>query len=258
MIIKGRAISNGIAKGKVVKVDEPFGFLGGVDPSTGDLLVADGENIAGKVFVFPHGKGSTVGSFVMYDLLVHGNAPAAIVNRSAETIVTTGAVISSIPMVDSVDTDLLRDGDIVYVNGTDGTISLEVPCTRAASAAVMVGDRFLILQRPDDADVYPGRHSLVAGKLERGETPAEAAAREVLEETGLLVGEPDDALKPLFTRDGDRLWEVSLFLYRLDAAEPVLNSENTGFFWKTLEEILDDPLMAGTTAGNLARLMRRG
>nr|WP_201013761.1 DUF126 domain-containing protein [Candidatus Methanomethylophilus sp. 1R26] len=45
---------------------EAFSFLGGVDGSTGDLHVRDG-NIAGRVFMFPNGKGSTVGSYVVYD-----------------------------------------------------------------------------------------------------------------------------------------------------------------------------------------------
>ncbi|MCL1979115.1 MAG: DUF126 domain-containing protein, partial [Methanomassiliicoccaceae archaeon] len=96
MILHGRAISPGKIEGKVLKIDGAFSFLGGVNASTGDLT-STGGNIAGKVFVFSAGKGSTVGSFVMYDLMVHGRAPAAIINSSAETIVTTGAVISSIP-----------------------------------------------------------------------------------------------------------------------------------------------------------------
>ena len=77
VIFKGRSISNGIGKGEVVKLEEPLSFLGGVEGSTGDLKVRDG-NVAGKILVFPKGKGSTVGSFVMYDLMVHGKAPAAV------------------------------------------------------------------------------------------------------------------------------------------------------------------------------------
>ena len=107
-------------------LEEPLSFLGGVDGSTGELRVGRGGNVAGKVLVFPKGKGSTVGSFVMYDLMIHGVAPAAVVNESAETIVATGAVISSIPMVDSVPTVyMFQDGDMATVDADAGTVDIE-------------------------------------------------------------------------------------------------------------------------------------
>lgn len=241
MIVKGRAISPGIAKGRVVRLDDAFSFLGGVEASTGDLKVAEGKNIAGKVFVFPKGKGSTVGSFVMYDLMVHGKAPAAVINREAETIVTTGAVISSIPMVDRIDTDIFRDGDTVSVNGTDGTISIEnVRYVRTVSSMIVVDGRILVLHRPDNAKSFPGRHSLVSGKIEGGETPLEAARREVMEETQIAVGKPDAVLDPQYIREGDVLWEVTAFRFDLAWANPVLNCENTAFEWLAIEDLCKD------------------
>ncbi|MFA6805636.1 MAG: DUF126 domain-containing protein [Candidatus Methanomethylophilaceae archaeon] len=255
MIIKGRSITPGIAKGKVIKYDEAFSFLGGVDTSTGDLRVADG-NIAGKVFVFPKGKGSTVGSFVMYDLMVHGTAPVAVINRSAETIVTTGAVISSIPMVDMIDTDILRDGDIVSVNGTDGSISIETArYIRTVSSAIMVKGRVLVLHRPDTARSFPGAHSLVSGKIEPGESAEDAAAREIMEETRIPVDKADRVLEPFYVREKDIVWEVTAFLYILDSAEPVLNEENVAFEWLTPEQLKADPKAVTGVPGALDRLL---
>ncbi len=124
MKIQGRTISPGKAEGRVLKITEPLSFLGGIDGSTGELRVGGGGNVAGKVLVFPKGKGSTVGSFVMYDLMVHGKQPAAVVNESAETIVATGAVISSIPMVDQIPMDALEDGDLVRVDADTGEIEI--------------------------------------------------------------------------------------------------------------------------------------
>ena len=124
MKIQGRTISPGKAEGRVLKLTEPLSFLGGVDGSTGELRVGDGGNVAGRVLVFPKGKGSTVGSFVMYDLMVHGRQPAAVINESAETIVATGAVISSIPMVDQIPMDALEDGDLVRVDADTGEIEI--------------------------------------------------------------------------------------------------------------------------------------
>ena len=149
MILQGRTISRGKAVGEVLKLEEPLSFLGGVDGATGELRVEKEGNVADRVLVFPRGKGSTVGSFVMYDLMVHGKAPCAVINSSAETIVATGAVISSIPMIDSVDVDLLHDGDKVIVDADEGTVDIiDVKVIECSSSVLMIGDRFLMLHRP--------------------------------------------------------------------------------------------------------------
>lgn len=238
-MINGRSISGGKAKGIVLKFDEGFSFLGGVDASTGDLRVREG-NIAGKVFAFPKGKGSTVGSFVMYDLMVHGKAPAAVINTSAETIVTTGAVISSIPMIDSIPMDILKDGDVVTVDGDTGSLEIEgVRVRDVVSSAIVVKGKVLILHRPASANSYPGAWSLVAGKVEPEESVEVAAAREIMEETQITVGAPDSHLPPVYVREGMTVWKVYPFMYRLDFAEPILNTENTECRWVEPSELKD-------------------
>jgi uncharacterized protein len=238
MILKGRAISSGTAEGKALRINGAFSFLGGVDASTGDLKVEGGDNISGKVFVFPKGKGSTVGSFVMYDLKAHGKAPAAIINVSAETIVTTGAVISSLPMVDGIDVGLIRAGDDIMVDGTRGYVEIKgVEFIRAVSSVILSGGRVLMLHRPATARSFPDRWSLVSGKIERGETPEEAARREMMEETQISVSLPDAALPPMYVREGSIVWEIYPFLYRLDSAEPILNHENTEYSWSRPEDM---------------------
>jgi predicted aconitase with swiveling domain len=98
---------------------EPIGFLGGVDPETGVVIESghplEGESVAGRVLVFPTGKGSTVGSYTLYRLARNGVGPAAIVNAESEPIVAVGAIISDIPMVDRVDIAQLSTGDIVVI-----------------------------------------------------------------------------------------------------------------------------------------------
>lgn len=240
MILKGRSISPGKAEAEVIKYDSDFSFLGGVNASTGELNAAGG-NIAEKVFVFPGGKGSTVGSFVMYDLKVHGKAPAAIINKSAETIVTTGAVISSIPMVDSVDTDLLQTGDKVAVDGDDGTVEIKgIKIIRVVSSVIYDGGKILMLKRPDNAKSFPGRWSLVAGKIENGERPDEAAVREIMEETQIKVNECDVSIPPVYVREENTIWEVYPFLFRTEGSKPILNKENVCFEWKDLNDILEN------------------
>jgi predicted aconitase with swiveling domain len=72
MLFKGRSINPGRAEGEAVVSKEPIGFYGGVDPKTGMFIEKghelEGKSIAGKILVFPKGKGSTVGSYVIYGL----------------------------------------------------------------------------------------------------------------------------------------------------------------------------------------------
>lgn len=119
--LAGRVIKRGRAEGVVLLSPDPLGFLGGVDPDTGIVIELghplEGECVAGRVLVFPTGKGSTVGSYTLYRMACAGTAPAAIVNAESEAIVAVGAIISDIPMVDRIDIGLLRTGDRLLVDG---------------------------------------------------------------------------------------------------------------------------------------------
>lgn len=132
--LKGRTISRGCAEGEVLISRDPISFLGSVDPKTGIVIEERhslaGKSIKGKVLVFPHGKGSTVGSYVMYQLKKNEVAPVAIINLETEPIVAVGAIISEIPLVDKLERnpyDILKDGDTVQVNGSEGYVELLKP-----------------------------------------------------------------------------------------------------------------------------------
>lgn len=113
MILRGRKVVGGTAEGKALVSSDPVSFYGGVDPNTGIITepehVLCGKCITNKVFVFPTGKGSTVGSYVIYRMKKQGTSPAAIVNVETEAIIATGCVISSIPLVDKLDTDPIKN-----------------------------------------------------------------------------------------------------------------------------------------------------
>lgn len=129
MEVKARVISRGKAKGEALVSADPISFLGGVDRNTGKVVekghALEGKSVAGKILVFPRGKGSTVGSYVMLGMKKNGVAPAAIVNLEAETIIAVGAIISEIPMVDKPEKDvlsLLKNGAEVEVDAEKGKI----------------------------------------------------------------------------------------------------------------------------------------
>jgi hypothetical protein len=121
MELMGRVIKRGEAAGIALVSSDPVGFLGWVEPETGMVIepghVLEGECVAGRVLVFPTGKGSTVGSYTLYRMARAGTAPAAIINLESEAIVAVGAIISDIPMVDKVDLSRIQTGDTVRIDG---------------------------------------------------------------------------------------------------------------------------------------------
>ncbi|MCK9581405.1 MAG: DUF126 domain-containing protein [Methanoregula sp.] len=131
MLYKGRGISRGKGCGPLLVSPAPISFLSGVDPESGIIVEnghpLNGKCIAGTVLAFPYGKGSTVGSYVLYALSRNGLAPAAIINAEAEPIIATGAIIGEIPMVDRIDIPLaeLKDGTRVTVNGDLGEVEFD-------------------------------------------------------------------------------------------------------------------------------------
>lgn len=118
--ITGRAVRAGYAEGDALVSSEPIGFLGGVDPDTGMVIEPghplEGRCVAGRVLVFPTGKGSTVGSYTLYRLARSQMAPVAIINAEADPVVAVGAIIAEVPMVDQVDISCIQTGDRVRVN----------------------------------------------------------------------------------------------------------------------------------------------
>jgi predicted aconitase with swiveling domain len=131
MIVQGRSISRGIGTGELLVSSEPISFLSGVDPETGIVVEhghpLEGQSVAGRVLAFPYGKGSTVGSYVIYALKQNGLAPAAIINAEAEPIIAVGAIIAEIPMVDRLPPEFSRlsPGTTVTVNGDAGEVSCD-------------------------------------------------------------------------------------------------------------------------------------
>ncbi|WP_099210501.1 DUF126 domain-containing protein [Thermococcus henrietii] len=129
MKLKGRKVVGGKVEGELIVSKKPLSFLGGVDPETGIVTDAEsdirGQSIAGKILAFPRGKGSTVGSYVLYALKKNGKAPKAIIVGEAETIVATGAIIAGIPMVQGIDISKLRSGMKVKVDADSGEVEVE-------------------------------------------------------------------------------------------------------------------------------------
>lgn len=126
--LKGRGIIEGHCKAEALVSTKPISFLGDVDPKTGKVVGKNldiyGECVTDKVLCFPHGHGSTVGSYVLYSLAKNKLAPKAIVNEKADPVIVVGAVIANIPMIDQIDINQIKTGEMVEVDAHKGLIKI--------------------------------------------------------------------------------------------------------------------------------------
>lgn len=119
---RGLTVSRGRGLGEALVSHKPITFFGGVDPKTG-LIIEDnhplkGRSLRGRVLIMPRGKGSTVGSWVLYELSLNKLAPSAIVSLETDAILAVGAIIARVPMICRLDADpskVVNDGDLLEV-----------------------------------------------------------------------------------------------------------------------------------------------
>jgi 8-oxo-dGTP diphosphatase len=116
------------------------------------------------------------------------------------------------------------------MSSTDG---LFIP---AVSVLAFREGRLLTLKRSWREEKAPGAWEVISGRIEPGEQPLEAAAREAREESGLeLAIDP----RPIASYRGEIVGRNMLVVaYRADApaADPAISDEHDEWAWVTLEE----------------------
>ena len=132
MIIKAKPVTKGVVEGEAIVTRMPISFTGGMDPDSGVIREPDheleGRSVAGKILVFPTGKGSTTGSWQFYAAFKRGNAPIGIINVKAEGVVAVSAIITGIPMVHEPEDDpfqYIETGDLVKIDADKGFVEIE-------------------------------------------------------------------------------------------------------------------------------------
>jgi predicted aconitase with swiveling domain len=118
--------------GELLITKSKISFLGDVDMNTGIVVGTDldikGQSLSGKIFIFYEGRGSTVGSNILYGLARNRLAPKLIGTCHAEAITISGAIFGSIPMISSLSEDVfkeLKSGDILRLRINDGYAIME-------------------------------------------------------------------------------------------------------------------------------------
>jgi len=85
--------------GRALVLDEGLSLWGGMDPATGELIDAHhpprGANLAGRVVVMPSGRGSSSSASVLAEAVRAGTAPAAILLREPDLILSIGAAVAA-------------------------------------------------------------------------------------------------------------------------------------------------------------------
>lgn len=130
--VKCKTAVSGNTKGKVVFSNESFSFWGGADPATGEIRDNRHpnykENMGGKVFAFPFGRGSSGAGLVILEMIRTGHAPAAMINLRTDPVILTGPLIAkhfydvSIPVVNLSEEDYQKlEGakEVEFFDGED-------------------------------------------------------------------------------------------------------------------------------------------
>jgi predicted aconitase with swiveling domain len=97
--LRGSVQIAGEAEGVVLKLRKPISFWGGVDQKTGHI--ADPRHpdhpasVAGTILVLPGMIGSSSSSFVLAELMMDGNAPAALILPESDAILPLGVMVAA-------------------------------------------------------------------------------------------------------------------------------------------------------------------
>jgi predicted aconitase with swiveling domain len=131
-IFKGISTAKlGIVEGEALVTTDLVAFWGGTNWETGEIVEigheARGKNVAGKILVFPRGKGGAGDTFGYYYLFRSGKSPKAMVCNRGMGQTVAGALLGNTPMVYGFEEDVvtaIKTGDILKVDTDKGEVEI--------------------------------------------------------------------------------------------------------------------------------------
>lgn len=137
IILKARKGIGGVAEGEAVVCKEPVNFMSDVNvwenpkdaKFTNKIAVPSAyhKSVAGKVLIFPTGKGGIFSSDIIMDLQAVGSAPAAFVIALPHPVWPVTSYLTGIPLVGWLDWHQLQaieTGDWVKVDAKNKIIEV--------------------------------------------------------------------------------------------------------------------------------------
>ncbi len=138
IILKGHKGIGGTAEGEALVCQEPVNLMadtGNVWTDPKDTTFTNkigtpsvfGKSFAGKVLVFPTGKGGSFSTNIMMDVATVGSTPKAIINVKAHPVWVVLSILLNIPLVDRLNKnpcDVIETGDYVKVDGKKGIVEV--------------------------------------------------------------------------------------------------------------------------------------
>lgn len=119
--------------GEAFVTGTPITLLGFVNRETGVIEEpghpANGQNMAGKIAIFPKGSGSSVAPYVLLELFYRGCAPLAIVNTEIDQQSAPACSLEGIPYAYDFDADVIggvNHGDTVELKRTGSEVILRI------------------------------------------------------------------------------------------------------------------------------------
>jgi len=132
--LTARPVVTGRAEGAALVSAEALSFWGDVDAETSRVRnpghPLHGHALAGRVLVFPHGRGSCTTSNILLELIRTRQAPAAMISRSVDPVLAVGPLVGdalygrTIPIVtlDAEAFSRIRTGDWLIVDAVAGEV----------------------------------------------------------------------------------------------------------------------------------------
>lgn len=124
-------ISDGKIEAEVTISKDPIMFYL-LEPETGKMIEPNhdfkGKTMAGKILLFPSGKGSSVvQADGLFQLMKNNKQPAGMIVKHAETVLVSSAILFEIPLVDKVDPEfyeIIKEGDKIILDATNEEITI--------------------------------------------------------------------------------------------------------------------------------------